>query len=192
MTLAARLKTATAPAHRRLEATVDVMRPDLTAGQYLACLERFHGFIAPWENAVRAAMPPTLGCLFAGRFKGEWLERDIAFLGGAEAVPCACVDLPQLSGAARLLGSAYVIEGSSLGAKFIAAHVGRRLGFDADRGCRYFTGYGPDTGRMWHAFLDAMTAAAPSEHDDVIDAAAQTFDCLQRWFARGGVQTEHV
>ncbi|MGN6389730.1 MAG: biliverdin-producing heme oxygenase [Burkholderiaceae bacterium] len=193
MTLAARLKSATAHAHRRLETAVDIMRPDLTLEHYMASLDRFHGFISPWENAMRAAMPAPLAGLFAARFKSEWLERDIAFLrGGAAPMPAACADLPALSSVARMLGSAYVVEGSSLGAKFIASHVAGRLGLDADGGCRYFTGYGTETGRMWNAFLERMTSAAPpAEHDEVIDAAAQTFDCLHRWFAPEAVEAGH-
>jgi heme oxygenase len=76
----------------------------------------------------------------------------------------------------------YVMEGSTLGGRFIAPHVAKLFHLQNGRGNAYFDGYGPRTGSMWNAFRVTASAAVPHEQVDVaIDAAIATFDSLYDW-----------
>jgi heme oxygenase len=79
-------------------------------------------------------------------------------------------------------GSMYVMEGSTLGGRFIAPHVAERLDLAPGRGNAYFEGYGPRTGSMWNAFRETAAASVPeSQYDDAVKAAIATFESLHAW-----------
>jgi heme oxygenase len=165
---------------------IDVIRPGLNLGQYKALLVKFHGFVKPWGQSLRLqiAGSKSLQRLFAHRYKAGWLEEDLQRLG---VTPGRANDdgnvpaLPELSSVPRLLGSAYVLEGSSLGNKFIAGHVRSCLGPEPLVPCRYFSGYRGNTGAMWRQFLEAMSIMIPGERQqEALDASAQTFSCLSQ------------
>lgn len=188
-TLPERLKRQNAEVHRHLETAIAILRPDLSMGSYTMLLMKFHGFVSRWEHAVREAIDGDAGleALFATRFKTAWLEQDLQRLGapiGKAAASPAVPVLPDLSTTARLLGSAYVMEGSSLGARFVAAHVRQCLGDDEAVPCRYFSGYGERTGSTWQQFLGAMCRLVPQHrHDEAVEASTETFRCLHAWFS---------
>ena len=81
-----------------------------------------------------------------------------------------------------VLGSMYVIEGSTLGGAVIAQAVERNLGLSAGTGCAYFRSYGRETARMWKSFGAVLLAASSPETDDLIVGAAKTtFAVMQDW-----------
>ena len=83
----------------------------------------------------------------------------------------------------------YVMEGSTLGGRFIAPHVARLFDLAHGRGNAYFDGYGPRTGSMWNAFRETAAATVPDDqYDDAVTAAIATFDSLHAWLA--GVRVE--
>lgn len=184
-----RLKNHNTDAHLHLEKVIDVMRPELNLAQYTELLVKFHGFVKPWEQSLRReiAGSQSLQHLFLHRYKAGWLEEDLQRLGvtaKAANVIGNTSAFPELSSVPRLLGSAYVMEGSSLGAKFIARHVRSCLGPEPFVPCRYFSGYRDNTGAMWREFLKAISAMIPEElQQEALDASAQTFSCLSQWFS---------
>lgn len=186
------LKSSNADAHRTLELVVDIMDPALTLSDYAFLVSRFYGFIKPWEDQLRSALSAELAGLFADRYKTAWLQQDLQDLQrltGSRVAPPAissatfCEKLPDMSTTPRLLGSAYVIEGSSLGSRLIAGHLGRRFASGPDVPHRYFDCYGSQTGSMWKKFLVTLMSRVPEEnYSDAVDAAAQTFTCMTDWF----------
>ncbi|WP_250490078.1 biliverdin-producing heme oxygenase [Caballeronia sp. INML2] len=186
--LLSRLKNETAACHARLENALDLMRDDLRRDEYIALLERFYGYVAPWEDAVAACMPASLSDFFDARRKATLLAADLAALTG-ETQYVACVqqadahdDLPRMRNIGDAFGSMYVMEGSTLGGRFIAPHVAERLDLAPGRGNAYFDGYGPRTGSMWKAFRETAAASVPERHyDDAVKAAIATFDSLHAW-----------
>jgi heme oxygenase (biliverdin-IX-beta and delta-forming) len=185
--LLSRLKLETAACHTRLETALDLMRDDLQRDEYIVLLERFYGYVAPWENAVGARMPASLVAFFNARRKAAWLESDLVVLTGedrAVEIPCADAldDLPLLPNVGAAFGSMYVMEGSTLGGRFIAPHVARLLELTPGAGNRYFDGYGAQTGSMWNAFRDTAAATVPeAQYDDAVRAAIATFEGMQAW-----------
>jgi heme oxygenase (biliverdin-IX-beta and delta-forming) len=183
--LLSRLKTETAECHIRLENALDLMRPEWPREDYVALLEGFYGYVAPWEAAVAVSLPAHLRDFFEGRRKAALLASDLALLTGefdrAQAVT-KIEQLPAMNSIGRVFGSMYVMEGSTLGGRFIAPHVAKLFDLQAGRGNAYFDGYGPRTGSMWNAFRETAHAAVPREQYDVaIDAAIATFDGLYDW-----------
>ena len=186
--LLSRLKNETAACHARLENALDLMRDDLQRDEYIALLERLYGYVAPWEDAAAACMPASLAGFFDERRKAALLAADLAALTG-ERRPVGCVpqadvryDLPRLHNIGDAFGSMYVMEGSTLGGRFIAPHVASRLDLAPGLGMAYFDGYGARTGSMWNAFRETAAACVPEiQYDDAVKAAIATFESLQSW-----------
>lgn len=190
-TLLSRLKNDTAVCHTRLENALDLMRDDLQRDEYIALLQRFYGYVAPWEDAIGACMPASLRAFFDERRKAPLLAADIAdlaALSGERAAPDAVphadalADLPRISDIGGAFGSMYVMEGSTLGGRFIAPHVARLLDLPPGIGNTYFDGYGARTGSMWNAFRETAAATVPeAQYDSAVSAAIDTFETLQAW-----------
>jgi heme oxygenase len=194
--LLARLKHETAACHTRLENALDLMREDWSRDEYVALLERFFGYVAAWESAARPRMPAHLRDFFDARCKSALLAADLRVLTGdaghAATLPLAEGDatLPALDGIGRVFGSMYVMEGSTLGGRFIAPHVARLFGLANGEGNAYFDGYGPRTGSMWNAFRETAAATVPPEqYDDAVGAAIATFEGLHAWLAGTRVES---
>jgi heme oxygenase (biliverdin-IX-beta and delta-forming) len=182
--LLSRLKHETSASHTRLENALDLMRNDLQRSDYIALLERFHGYVAPWEDALGRSMPASLNGFVDARRKAHLLVADLAALTGERSVG-ACMppeDLPRLPNLGAAFGSMYVMEGSTLGGRYIAPHVANLLGLAPGEGNAYFDGYGARTGSMWNAFRATAQEQVPeSQYDDAVVAAIATFDSMQAW-----------
>ncbi|WP_050453862.1 biliverdin-producing heme oxygenase [Candidatus Burkholderia verschuerenii] len=191
--LLSRLKHDTAASHTRLENALDLMRDDMQRDEYIVLLERFHGYVAPWEDAVAAALPASLAGFFDARRKTALLAADLAVLTGERdaIVPPATRDLPALPNIGAAFGSLYVMEGSTLGGRFIAPHIARLLDLAPRQGNAYFDAYGDRTGSMWNAFRDTAAATVPeSQYDDAVQAAIATFDGLQAWLCSAPLEAQ--
>ncbi|WP_438392990.1 biliverdin-producing heme oxygenase [Caballeronia sp. DA-9] len=179
------LKTATAESHTRLENELDLMRTEWSREDYVALLDGFYGYVAPWEEAVAISMPTHLRPFFEARRKARLLEADLAFLTGdsthAQQAPRVS-HLPLMNTMGRVFGSMYVMEGSTLGGRFIAPHVAKLFDFEAGFGNAYFDGYGARTGSMWNAFRETASATVPrDQYDAAAEAAIATFEGLHDW-----------
>jgi len=183
MTLLERLKIETRAAHDRIEGAIDLDRRIASREAYRDLLIRFHGFHKAWESAA-AGMAPDRG-FFQNRCKTRLLARDLEALGLApeeiERLP-QCHPLMPLPAPEAVLGSMYVVEGSTLGGAIIAREVERRFGYTAQTGCAYFRSYGRDIAAMWKSFGAILLEASSPKTDDVIVASAQkTFDVMHDW-----------
>src|SRR5688572_30040705 len=131
--IAARLRQETAPEHAAIEAASGILHQGLTCDEYRKYLERWFGFLAPLEAELhRARVWDALGLDPNERRKRQHLESDLGELGSTVcALPLA--GLPELRGLPEAVGSAYVIEGSTLGGRVLSRHVQTCLGADAPR-----------------------------------------------------------
>jgi heme oxygenase len=182
------LRETTHSHHRALERELDLLRPSFTRGDYVALLRAFHGFYAPWEEAIEARIEPALPGFFGPRRKRDALEADLCSLGHDAERLCAiarCRRLPPLRTVGEALGSMYVIEGSTLGGRILAPHFCERLGLRPDAGCRFFTAYGGRAGAMWRAFGEVVAARPEEERGFMAAAAVSTFEALGAWLRAG-------
>ncbi|MES2521181.1 MAG: biliverdin-producing heme oxygenase [Gemmatimonadota bacterium] len=190
-----RLRCETADAHLRLESGLDLTGDSIDHARYVALLAAFHGFLEPWEALLRAALPPDERAFFDDRQHAPRAWNDLGIVATATcptpAVRLAHVaDLPVLESAAAAWGSAYVIEGSTLGGRFISAAINKRLGYTPTSGGSYFAGYGAENGRRWNEFRQALeTYVSPASHDRAVQAAHDTFESLHRWMVHRAVVT---
>ena len=108
------------------------------------------GILVDWDSHRRAPL----------------IQRDLAALGETMPPP---VSSPPLEGAAELLGTAYVIEGSRLGSRFLSKRVGGAMPAE------YLTAAGQQ--KAWPDLLDALDQAglAPVERDRAVAAARACF-----------------
>ncbi|NBL65301.1 heme oxygenase [Flavobacterium sp. NST-5] len=56
------------------------------------------------------------------------------------------------------MGIMYVLEGSTLGGRFILKNISEKLNLDENKGASYFSGYGNKTGNFWKNFLANLTS----------------------------------
>jgi heme oxygenase len=183
MTLLERLKIETRPAHDRIEKAMDLDRRIASREAYRDLLIRFYGFHKAWESNAASLAPDRT--FFQRRCKADLLAQDLKALGlDADQI----IQLPQchplmpLPAPEAVLGSMYVVEGSTLGGAIIAKEVERKLGFGPETGCAYFRSYGRDTAAMWKSFGRVLLAASSPETDDLIVASAQnTFTVMHDW-----------
>lgn len=174
-----RLREYTRARHEELE-RVFPLPPDEPA--YVAQLMAYHGFIAPWEARVAAVLGPD-DPVRAGREKTEWLEEDLRAWGVDPARVIPCPVLPACTDRAEILGTAYVLEFSTLGGQVTLRHLLTTFG-PRERGYRFFRSYGSEVPARWLAFRAELVRASSAQSDPVILANAdRTFACLQAWFA---------
>jgi heme oxygenase len=177
-----RLKEATAAAHARVDALMDL--PAMTAPRYCAALAglRDTHVIVERELLRHAPALAAFGYDVATRSKLPWLDADLAALGVALDAPSASLAMV-LDDSAAAFGAIYVMEGSMFGGRIIARHMIPALGVTTSEGCRYFTGYGANTGNRWRETSISITRAAAALGEDGADkmlaAANNTFALVE-------------
>ena len=205
-----RLKIETRAYHDRLECVVGLAA---SVEEHCRQLERFYGFAQTWEPRVQplgAAMSNLPPGFWQARRKLPRLEADLRYFGydteTLARLP-VCLDLPSLNTLPQMLGSAYVLEGATLGGQIIARHLEQTLGLTDGQGYAFFQSYGKDTARRWKTFgqmllayvagcanvlptvaaahsVEAQGIETHSVGDAIVQSACDTFASLQRWFER--------
>jgi heme oxygenase (biliverdin-IX-beta and delta-forming) len=183
MTILARLKTETRAAHDRIEAAMDLDRRIATRDGYRGLLICFYWFHKAWEE--EAADKAHDRSFFERRRKTQHLVQDLEALGlkSEDIIRLPqCRPLMPLSAPEAVLGSMYVVEGSTLGGAIIARDVENRLGLTAETGCAYFRSYGRDIAAMWKSFGAVLLEASSPEADDlIVESAQKTFTVMHDW-----------
>lgn len=117
------LKAATDAAHQRLDALLDQLKLG-DRGEYATFLTIHAAVLPPLENALdRGGLPALLPNWEESR-RAAALAADLADLGIADLTP---VPIKPLSGIPDVLGAAYTLEGSRLGARVLIGRAGPRL-----------------------------------------------------------------
>lgn len=143
-------------------------------------LERMHGFLRVWEPWVAAS--PIEPSLFAPRRKLGMVETDLGTLGVAD--PWRLPAYPEPFDAATLenvMGSLYVIEGSTLGGLVIRKWL-KHAEWAPAGGFAYFNSYGHRAPAMWHSFKESLVGVAASASEDgIIKSANDTYARIYDW-----------
>jgi heme oxygenase len=175
-----RLRAATEDLHRRAETHVRILDADATEADYRTHLRAMRGFHAPVERILRVLDDD--GFASATRTKIAWLDADLAALGDMDTV-LTCSALPRLADRAAAVGGAYVLEGSTLGGRYILSRLPAAIAPLKGRATAFLNGYGDHTGAQWKRFGevaervlvdDAATARAEA-------GARDTFARLIDW-----------
>jgi heme oxygenase len=183
------LRRETAGLHRRLEARLGLLGPQLSLDRYRRVLQAFFGFYAPVEAGLARLVDasPSLG--FPLRARSELIASDLLSLGVSRHklsdLPL-CTDLPRLSCSEELAGCLYVLEGACLGGQVVAPALQRRLGLTTDSGISFFIGDAEKTPARWAlvlAWLEGL-ARAGARTEQIVASACATFLAFAQWLER--------
>ncbi len=180
------LKERTRDTHERVEASLGLLDPELSARRLREVLGRLAGF---WAGAERAVDEWAVGHPVAAaqlrwprRRRVEILRRDLVRLGMARGEIGALPEAPSGPGTdAEVLGWLYVAEGSTLGGAVIDRT--RAPGSPIAR-VRAFRPYAEGPAPMWRAYLAYLRdwVGTDDERSAAVAAAAQaSFSALAEW-----------
>lgn len=166
--LAKRLKAASAAVHDEVDHAVMAARPFASReayGRFLRFQYRLHRRVEPLY--ADPALQPVLPDL-AERSRLEALEQDFADLG---LTPPSDAALGPALPREQALGWLYVVEGSNMGAAFLAKEA-VKIGLSNDFGARHLAGHADGRGLHWRKFTAALDAAELSPEQDAAAQAA--------------------
>lgn len=203
-----RLRQETREEHEATEAMLPLTSQSLTREGYIAALQRLDLLIRSWEGWALAAAPAPLRGLVTKHRRAHLLEKDLQAMAAPSLPELRAVDWDHVvdpDGAgktgpaftARFAGALYVIEGSSLGGRFISRHVQPLLGLLPGEGNAYFEGYGDQTGTLWREVAAVIEVVPDELADEVIGAARRAFRAFGQGLgtdldASAMVHSEHV
>jgi heme oxygenase len=192
-----RLKSATADLHQEAESRPlqkQLAKGSIPRDLYAAYLGQLYLVHQALEAQIRRAS--TRHGAFAAVVRDHhWregqLQDDLKHLGvdlGLIAPePATAAFMGKLEQSAQgepvsLLGALYVLEGSTNGAKFIAAALRRAWGTQASGGLSYMDPHGDQQRPRWAAFKQDMDAVgfSAAEEELIVDTAGETFRAITR------------
>jgi heme oxygenase (biliverdin-IX-beta and delta-forming) len=180
-----RLKQCTAEIHERVEQRLQIFSPEFDLPAYINLLARFCGFWSPLEKELKTVpelKDPSLA--LDTRLKAHLLEADLRSFGIDPASVLICSPLPDVRTFHRALGCLYVLEGSTLGAQFIAGHISGRFAIGEDSGGSFFNAYGSAVPQRWSDFRAFVRSRVESEQvDELHSGAKETFEALDAWLS---------
>ena len=181
------LRSATHDAHVRLNRhplLAGLTRPGYPDSQYRTVLVAYYHVYRELESRIRGHLG---GCAqpfdYSSREKWPWLVADLAWFGEnpeQRRPPRACA-APGIDSDAALAGVLYTLEGSTLGGQVISTHLAQHQGLSAERGARFFSGYGAQTEARWGQFWQwaATVCPDPGTCREAAGAAGATFGYLE-------------
>ena len=149
------------------------MHDALDREEYVRCLRRLYGIVTAWEQRAAQRAPEWLQPALAARSRTQLLVRDLAWFGTAipgDDFP----QLPAMNDLPQLLGSMYVLEGSTLGGQLIARHVEKTLHLTGGNGNAFFRGHGERTGPLWKEFCEMLKIRLSDEQAAAVIGLGQS------------------
>jgi len=180
------LREKTGESHKQLEEnkySKAILDPSVKLADYQTYIAKLYGVTRACERDIFPEIASVMPDL-EERYKSGLIVKDLANTGvsrvGLDNIP---VFQFTTSGIAAALGVMYVLEGSTLGGKFLYKHINQTLGFDGDNGASYFWGYGQKTGMLWKLFISSLVNYAVEENceEEIIASAVQTFTTIDNW-----------
>lgn len=160
-----------------------IMSPTVSTEAYALYLNRMHDVIKNTEETIF----PLLQHIFTDleeRRKLPLINADLAFLNAPKTEFKSPFALSGKISVPFAIGILYVVEGSSLGGRFILKNLQTALGYDQN-GVSYFNGYGNKTGSSWKNFLNVLTTYEEQNNvgSEIIAGADFAFQSIHRHFS---------
>ena len=163
--------------HEAVEGAVALDRPDFSLADYRRFLEVMLAAHEPFEQGP-GALPELAAFLpdLAERAKAASLRSDLRTLGSDPPFL-----EPLTSSVGEALGALYVLEGSTLGARFVLASIRARFGAAVDGATSYLEGSGENRAQRWQEFGRALERAA-TLRPEIVAGARHTFARVRKLF----------
>lgn len=167
------MRAATREQHARLDAGLDAVAQLADPKRRPGLCVRYAALHIPADTILGPWLSDVPGLDLASRSRAPLLAK---FAGG-RALPA----FPVPASRAEALGMLYVLEGSTLGGRFIAGALAARGVTDPD--LAFLDPYGSATGARWRAFLTVLAREVGADERLVADAcrgAVRAFDHAER------------
>jgi len=179
------LKTQTAVSHKKLERlsiSASIISPDMQLSDYVHYLSLMYDVHKDTEDLVFPLVSNVLDDL-KQRKKSNLIEDDLFYLKHNKSIATRVFNISEMS-VPFALGILYVIEGSTLGGRFILKNITTVAGLDNGQGVSYFNGYGEKTGSYWKSFLNFLEEYEQIYKcsDTIIEGAKYAFDSIYNHF----------
>jgi len=179
------LKTQTSDSHTKLEQlplSMSIMSPDMKIEDYTHYLSLMHDVHKDVEENIYPLFTDLIDDIQQRR-KKHLIENDLSFLNYSKNNTVKVFKKSPIS-VPFALGIIYVVEGSTLGGRFILKNVSKSPELVGDQGVSYFNGYGDKTGSFWKSFLNFVSEYEQEEGcgDEIIAGAVFAFDSIYNHF----------
>lgn len=179
------LKTQTADSHKKLEClpvSESIVSPEMKLSDYIHYLCLMHDVHKDIESIVFPILSGIVDDL-ERRKKAHFIEDDLFYLNYNKTTVKRVFNVGEIT-VPFALGVLYVIEGSTLGGRYILKNSTTISGLDKGQGISYFNGYGEKTGSYWKSFLAFLEEYEQSYNcgDTIIDGAIYAFDSIYKHF----------
>lgn len=181
--VASLLKTETAQHHAETENyLVPHLKQIQTTADYAAILRMFYGFFKPLEEQIAGVISTDFLPDISSRKKAHLAEQDLQRLADQAGEELSIAkSLPSINNLRQAFGALYVLEGSTLGGRYIAKMLAKNQANLPAAAMSFFEGYGEATGPMWLAFQQKLNEFTPEETPEIIAAANETFIKMKAW-----------
>ncbi|WP_185154089.1 biliverdin-producing heme oxygenase [Fulvivirga sp. M361] len=175
------IKTYTAGFHESLEVKLGAVlfKPNLLPSEYHQLIAKFYYAYSQLEHSINAVQEIRL--LLNDRTKIPLLKKDLSYMESITGMKLSDSDLYELAAAENYgiaLGMLYVMEGATLGGKYIVGGL-RKLDWMVWEEClNFFNSYGDQRGVMWKKFTNYVMQYAednPREHQQILKGARVAF-----------------
>lgn len=185
------LRSQTSASHTSLEdlpISKKIVDPKITREDYILYLNLMLNVVKNLENDIYPIVATVIDDLDQ-RKKIPLLVNDILFAKGAIGEYQAPFNTADIS-LPFAMGIMYVVEGSTLGGRFILRNIQENLGFDEENGASYFSGYGTRTGSYWKKFLNKLTdfESETNSAEEIIAGADYAFTTIHKHLAENSAR----
>lgn len=181
------LRERTSESHKNLEQlpiSKSIIDPEITIKKYALYLSLMHDVVQNIENEIYPILNTIISDLNE-RKKGQNILNDLDIAGFKKKQSISPFKNTSEMSVEFALGIMYVVEGSTLGGRFILKNVQDSLGYDEMSGASYFAGYGNKTGSYWKRFLKELTdfEKETNSGDEIINGADYGFRIIYEHLA---------
>lgn len=178
--LSEKVKAATRTDHEYVEALLmHQLQHMQTINDYATVLKMFYNYFSGAERNIQEQLKPPFLPDIRERQRMQLLINDLEVIGSQPTLEPG-VPQPAITSKASAFGALYVLEGSTLGGKYIANMLKNHTRVVIpENALQFFSGYKQQTGEKWKSFLEVFNRQ--SEEGEIIGAAKQTFHSLKIW-----------
>ncbi|MDR6968423.1 heme oxygenase [Flavobacterium arsenatis] len=185
-----KLRNKTSASHKNLESlpiSKSIVNPKITIEEYALYLSLMHDVVKNLEEDIYPILSDAIPDLNE-RKKTHFILNDLKFTKSEKKQNHSPFDATGIS-VPFAMGIMYVVEGSTLGGRFIIKNIQESFGFDEENGASYFGGYGNKTGSFWKKFLNSMTdfEQQTNSEKEIISGADYAFRAIHKHLSENSV-----